>query len=128
MEKTKWLTTYNRCPWAFQRCRQEETDIDLSQESLTSREVLQLLRKIEKGDIMLYSDTQVDSTNRSVFLGQVEKDLIQNEGPDNSDSSDVELGNVPIVFAQRNLGLIHTEPRAITSYTARLLGTQNLEK
>ena len=97
------LTTYNRCPWAFQRCRQEETDIDLSQESLTSREVLQLLRKIEKEDIMLYSDTQVDSTNRSVFLGQVEKDLIQNEGPDDSVSSDVELGNVPIMFA-------HTEP------------------
>ena len=61
------LTTYNRCPWAFQRCRQEETDIDLSQESLTSREVLQLLRKIEKEDTMLYSDTQVDSTNRSVL-------------------------------------------------------------
>ena len=43
---------------------------------------------------MLYSGTQVDSTNRSVFLGQacqVEKDLIQNEGPDDSDSSDVEL-------------------------------------
>ena len=52
---------------------------------------------------MLCSDTQVDSTNRSVFLGQVEKDLIQNEGPDDSDSPDVELGNVPIVFA-------HTEP------------------
>ena len=86
------LTTYNRCPWAFQRCRQEETDIDLSQESLTSREVLQLLRKIEKEDITLYSDTQVDSANRSVFLGQVEKDLIQNE-----------LVNAPIVFA-------HTQP------------------
>ena len=75
------------------------TNIDLSQESLTSREVLQLLRKIEKEDITLYSDTQVDSANRSVFLGQVEKGLIQNEGPDDSDSSDVELEDVPIVFA-----------------------------
>ena len=69
----------------------EGTDFNLSQESLTSREALQLLRKIEKEDKMLYADIQGNSAERSVFLGEVEKELFQNEGPDDSDSSDVEL-------------------------------------
>ena len=72
---------------AFQGCQVEGTSFNLSQESLTSREVLQLLRKIEKDDPKLYADIQGSNVENSAFLGPIE-DEFHNRDDDLNNFSD----------------------------------------
>ena len=63
-------------------CRVEGTEFNLSQESLTSREVLQQLKKIQREKPALHQDIQ-DEPSTSSFIGVPENDPFAGEIHDN---------------------------------------------